>query len=320
MGVSGSSTVRLIGAPVALADGPAGVESGPAALRRAGIAVRLERLGYRVEDAGDIESPTPENTAGPGDTKSRYLAELVPVLEDLAAVVRQAREEGRIPLVLGGNHSVGLGALSGMTGAGDPGRGDGGRTASLGLIWVDAHPDANTPETTATGNLSGMPLAALFGRGRRAYTGVGGFVPGACRVRPENTVLIGVRSVDEGEDEVVADIGVRTCTMEEVDRRGMAAVVEDAVRWALDGNDGLHLSVDMDALDPAVAPGVSVPEPGGLTFREARLLMERVAESGGLRSMDIGEVNPRRDAGNRTAEAAAALVASAFGKRILPNR
>ena len=312
--------VRLIGAPVDLADGPRGVHLGPEALRRAGIAARLERLGYLVEDAGDLDAPTPEATAGPGDTKARYLAELVPVLEALAVAVRRAREEGRIPLVLGGNHSVGLGAVSGMTGAGDPARGDGGRTASLGLIWVDAHPDANTPETTVTGNLSGMPLAALFGRGRRAFTGVGGFVPGALRVRPENTILIGVRSVDAGEDEVIADIGVRTCTVEEVDRRGMLAVVDDALRRALDGTDGLHLSVDMDALDPTVAPGVSVPEPGGLTFREARLLMERVAESAGLRSMDIGEVNPRRDVGNRTAQAAAELVASAFGKRILPNR
>lgn len=305
---------------MALAAGPGGVELGPAALRRAGIASRLERFGYRVEDSGDVEAPIREEIRDPGDPRARYLAELVPVLEDLAGRVREARDEGRIPLVLGGNHSVGLGALSGMTGAGDPGQGDGGRTASLGLIWVDAHPDANTPETTVTGNLSGMPLAALFGRGRRAYTGVGGFVPGACRVRPENTVLIGVRSVDEGEDEVIADIGVRTCTMEEVDRRGMGAVVDDALQLALDRTDGLHLSVDMDALDPEVAPGVSVPEPGGLTFREARLLMERVAESGGLRSMDIGEVNPRRDVGNRTAEAAVELVASAFGRRNVPNR
>ena len=316
MGAPASRTVRLIGAPVALADGPGGVELGPATLRRAGVATRLERLGYRVEDAGDIEAPTPDRTAGPGP-KARYLAELVPALDDLAAAVRRAREAGRIPLVLGGNHSVGLGALSGMTGAGDPGTGDGGRIASLGLVWVDAHPDANTPETTVTGNLSGMPLAALFGRGRRAYTGVGGFAPGAFRVRPENTVLIGVRSVDDGEDEVIADIGVRTCTMEEVDRRGMFAVVEEAVDRALDGTDGLHLSVDMDALDPTVAPGVSVPEPGGLTFREARLLMERVGASGGLRSMDIGEVNPRRDVDSRTAVAAAELAASAFGKRIL---
>lgn len=320
MGARQRRAVRLIGAPVDLADGFGGVNQGPAALRAAGIAARLERLGYVVEDVGDLDVPTPEATAGPGDPKARYLAELVPVLEDLAAAVRRARDEGRIPLVLGGNHSVGLGALSGMTGTGDSGRGVGGRTASLGLIWVDAHPDANTPETTVTGNLSGMPLAALFGRGRRAYAGVGGFAAGACRVRPENTVLIGVRSVDAGEDEVIADIGVRTCTMEEVDRRGMLAVVDEALRLALDGTDGLHLSVDMDALDPAVAPGVSVPEPGGLTFREARLLMERIAESGGLRSMDIGEVNPRRDVGNRTAEAAAELVASAFGKRILPNR
>ena len=155
MGVT--PAVRLIGAPVDLADGAGGARLGPEALRRAGLAARLERLGYRVEDAGDIESPNPEDTAGPGDPKARYLAELVPVLEDLAAAVRRARDEGRIPLVLGGNHSVGLGALSGMTGAGDSGRGDGGRTASLGLIWVDAHPDANTPETTVTGNLSGMP-------------------------------------------------------------------------------------------------------------------------------------------------------------------
>ena len=304
---------------MALADGPGGVEFGPAALRRAGIAPRLERLGYRVEDAGDIDAPIPEETGGPGDPRARYLAELVAVLEDLAGRVREARDEGRIPLVVGGNHWVGLGAVSGMTGAGDPGLGEGGRTVSLGLVWVDAHPDANTPETTVTGNLSGMPLAALFGRGRRAWAGVGGFAPGALRVRPENTILVGVRSVDDGEDQVIADIGVQTYTMEEVHRRGMAPVAEEAVRRALDGTGGLHLSVDLDALDPTVAPGVSVPEPGGLTLGEARLLMERVAQCGRLRSMDIGEVNPARDADDQTATVAAELVASAFGKRILPR-
>ena len=282
---------------------------GPSAMRRAGIAARLARLGYTVEDGGNLAVPLAESLDGPGDGNARYLAEVVRVLDELAARVRAVLQRGRLPVVLGGDHSIGLGTVSGMTGAGG---------APLGLLWVDAHADANTPETSPSGNLHGMPLAALFGRGSEALTRVGGFAPGARRLEPANTALIGVRSVDEAEAEVVVGLGVRVYTMEEVDRRGIGPVVDEATALALDGTDGFHLSLDVDALDPSVAPGVGTPEPGGLTYREAHALMEAVAASGGLRSLEVAEVNPIRDLRNRTAEVAVELVASALGKRILP--
>ncbi len=319
MAATPKRAVRLIGAPVDLADGIGGAYLGPSALRRAGLADRLELLGYTVEDAGDVGAPTPEATEGPGDPSARYLADLIPVLEALTGTVRRARRQGRIPLVLGGNNSIALATVSGMTGDGDLASGNGGRTAALGMLWVDAHGDANTPETSPSGNLNGMPVAALFGRGRGEYTSVGGFAPGASRLRPENTALIGVRSVDEGEDENLAEIGVRVFTMEEVDRRGMAAVAAEALMRALDGTEGFHLNIDMDALDPEAAPGVSYPVPGGLALGEARVLMEEVALSGGLRSLDLGELNPLRDTGNRTAHAAAELIAAAFGGTTPPR-
>ena len=315
-------TLCLLGVPLDLGAGCRGVDMGPSAMRRAGIAARVERLGYAVEDAGNLEAPVAEALDGSGDQNAHYLTEVVRVLDDLAARVRQVRRRGRLPVVLGGDHSIALGTVSGMTGSGNPSGnpagGNGGRVERLGLVWVDAHADANTPETSPSGNLHGMPMAALFGRGPEALTRVGGFAPGAARLEPGNAVLIGVRSVDEAEADTIAGLGVRVYTMEEVDRRGIGPVVDEALALALAGTDGFHLSLDMDGLDPSVAPGVGTPVPGGLTYREAHALMEAVAASGGLRSLEVAEVNPIRDIRNQTAEVAVELVASTLGKRILP--
>ena len=309
--------VCLLGVPLDLGAGCRGVDMGPSAMRRAGLAARLARLGYRVEDAGNIEVPVAE-TLDPGDSGARYLDQVVRVLGDLAWRVRDVRRRGGLPIVLGGDHSIAVGTVSGMTGGGDPAAGSGGRTERLGLLWIDAHTDANTPETSPSGNLHGMPVAALFGRGREALIRAGGFAPDASRLDPSNASVVGVRSVDRAEAGVVAELGVRVFTMEEIDRRGLYPVVEEAVARALNGTDGFHLSLDMDGLDPDVAPGVGTPVPGGLTYREAHTIMECVAASGGLRSMEIAEVNPTLDIRNRTAELAVELVASALGKRTLP--
>lgn len=309
--------VGVVGVPLDLGAGIRGVDMGPSALRRAGLAERIRGLGRDLEDDGNLVCPVAESLDGFGDARARYLDQVAPVLEDLAVRVRGFRDRGRLPLVLGGDHSIALGTVSGMVGGGDPEAGEGGRTESLGLLWVDAHADANTPETSVSGNLHGMPVAALLGRGPESLTRVGGFHAGASRVRPENVALIGVRSVDPAEAEVVEELGIRVYTMEEIDLRGIGAVAEEAVARVRDGTQGFHLSFDMDALDPAAAPGTGTPEPGGLSAREGHTIMERAAASGGIRSLEIAEVNPILDVRNQTAELAAALVASALGKRIL---
>ena len=292
--------VSLLGVPLDLGAGLRGVDMGPSALRRAELADGIRALGREVEDAGNLVCPVAESLDGPGDPNARYLDAVVPVLEDLAARVRRFRERRRFPLVLGGDHSIALGTVSGLTA---------GRAGRLGLLWVDAHADANTPETSPSGNLHGMPLAALLGRGPDELTRVGGFPAGSSRIAPEHVALVGVRLLEE--------LGVRIYTMEEVDLRGIAAVTREALARVNHETEGFHLSFDMDALDPSAAPGTGTPEPAGLTVREAHTLMERLAASGGLWSLEIAEVNPIRDVRNQTAELAAALAASALGKRIL---
>ncbi len=309
MAAMASQPVSLLGVPLDLGAGLRGVDMGPSALRRAGLAERIRALGRDVEDAGNQICPVAESLDGEGDPRARYLDAVVPVLEELACRVRCFRDRGRFPIVLGGDHSIALGTVSGMAGEG--------RADRLGLLWVDAHADANTPETSPSGNLHGMPLAALLGHGPDALTRIGGFTPGAARVAPARVALIGVRSVESGEVRLLGELGVRIYTMEEVDLRGIAVVAREALARVGEGTDGFHLSFDMDALDPAAAPGTGTPEPAGLTVREAHTLMERVAATGGLRSLEIAEVNPIRDVRNQTAELAAALVASALGKRIL---
>ncbi len=285
---------------------------GPSAMRNAGLVGRIRSLGREVVDEGNLAAPVVESLAGPGNEDARYLAEIAAVLESLAERVRRARLAGRLPLILGGDHSIALGTVSGMAAAaGEVAR------ERMGLLWIDAHTDANTPETSPSGNLHGMPLAAILGKGPDALTRVGGVAPGTARLSPANAVVIGARSVDPGEAAVVASLGVRVYTMEEVDRRGMSPVVDEALGIVLDGTGGFHLSLDVDALDPSAAPGVGTPVPGGLTVREVHTVMERAAATGCLRSLEVAEVNPVLDVRNRTAELAVHFITSALGKRVL---
>ena len=303
--------VSVIGVPLDLGAGRRGVDMGPSAMRNAGLVEKLRGLGREVVDEGNLVAPVVESLAGPGNENARYLEEIAGVLEALAERVRGARLAGRLPLILGGDHSIALGTVSGMAAAGGGGR------ERIGLLWIDAHTDANTPETSPSGNLHGMPLAAILGKGPDALTRVGGFAPGAARLSPANAAVIGARSVDPEEAAVVASLGVRVYTMEEVDRRGMSPVVDEALGIVLDGTGGFHLSFDVDALDPSAAPGVGTPVPGGLTVREVHTVMERAAATGGLRSLEVAEVNPVLDVRNRTAELSVHFVASALGKRVL---
>lgn len=280
-------------------------------MRNAGLVEKIRSLGREVVDEGDLPAPVVESLAGPGNEAARYLSEIAGVLEALAERVRRVRRAGRLPLILGGDHSIALGTVSGMAAAGEVAR------VPIGLLWIDAHTDANTPESSPSGNLHGMPLAAILGRGPEALTSVGGFAPGTARLSPANAAVVGARSVDPEEAAVVASLGVRVYTMEEVDRRGMSPVIDEALGLVLDGTGGFHLSLDVDALDPSAAPGVGTPVPGGLTVREVHTVMERAAASGGLRSLEVAEVNPVLDLRNRTAELAVHFVTSALGKRVL---
>ena len=310
--MSSRAPVSVIGVPLDLGAGRRGVDMGPSAMRNAGLVGTIRSLGLEVADEGNLATPVVESLAGPGNENARYLHEIAGVLEALAERVRRAKLAGRLPLVLGGDHSIALGTVSGMAAA----RGEATR-ARIGLLWIDAHTDANTPETSPSGNLHGMPLASILGKGPDALTRVGGFAPGAPRLSPANAAVIGARSVDPGEAAVVASLGVRVYTMEEVDRRGMSAVIDEALGLVLDGTGGFHLSLDVDALDPSAAPGVGTPVPGGLTVREVHTVMERAAASRGLRSLEVAEVNPVLDLRNQTAELAVHFVSSALGKRVL---
>lgn len=270
----------------------------------------LERLGCRrVEDHGSLPVPVPEDA---GDPRARYLKEIAETCEGVGRWVREQHRAGRFPLVMGGDHSIAAGTVAGTAAAlRDSGR------PPVGLIWIDAHADLNTPETTPTGHVHGMALAALLGLGPPALTDILGFSP---KVDPRQCVLLGVRDVDREEWENIARTGVRIITMRELDERGMFGVMREALALAATGTGGFHLSFDMDALDPAVAPGVATPVPGGLTYREAHLAMEMIAESGGLLSMDMVEVNPVLDREGLTARVSHGLIGSALGKTILPPR
>jgi arginase len=294
--------VSIIGAALDLGQGRRGVDMGPSAMRAAGLEERLSGLGYEVRDCGNVESPEPEATAV-HDERARFLPEIKAACERLAGLVAGAAQAGEIPLVLGGDHSVALGTLGGLASVHGLG----------GVLWIDAHSDINTPDTSPSGNVHGMALAAALGLGGRAFESEAWPLPAVDRRR---VALIGTRELDEGERVLLREAGVRVFTMSEVDRIG----IERAVREALDlisGPGFVHVSLDMDALDPEIAPGVGTPVRGGLTYREAHLALELVAESGALDSLEVVEVNPILDRENTTALTAVELVASALGKRIL---
>ena len=299
--------VRLIGAPMDLGAGRRGVDMGPSALRVAELGTHLRELGYAVEDFGDVRVKLPEQQE-PGDSKLKYKGPILDTCKELAIAVEQSLEDGCLPVVLGGDHSVAIGSTAGL------GVHLRKREQAMGLIWFDAHGDMNTPDTTPSGNIHGMALAIALGLGDPDLTGIGGFRP---KVDPSRAVIVGPRSIDAGEKMVIQQAGVSVYTMREIDERGMRAVMEDALKIANEGTGGLHVSFDMDCIDPSFAPGTGTTVPGGITYREAHLAMEMVADSGKLAALDLMEVNPVLDAHNQTAILAVELLLSALGKRIM---
>jgi arginase len=301
------SRIGIIGVPLDLGGGRRGVDMGPSAVRIAGLGDRLAGLGHEVHDYGDVMTPTQETVVA-GDPRQRYLAEIARVCQALHDRSLQVLLEGGVPVVLGGDHSLGAGSVAASSAFA---RRDG---RPLGLIWIDAHGDMNTPETTLSGNVHGMPLAALLGAAPASLAGIGGFSP---KVQAAHTALIGVRNLDEREKAAVRASGVLVFTLKDIDRLGMAVVTERALAHVTGGTVGVHVSFDLDVCDPAIAPGVGTPVKGGLDYREAHLFMEMVADSGRLLALDLVEVNPVLDVQNATAILAAELAASAFGMGIL---
>lgn len=299
------SHIAVIGAPMDLGAGRRGVDMGPSALRIARLDERLTALGYGVEDLGNVAVDQPESLPS-GLANARYLPQIAHTCARLAEMVEGAARNGRMPLVLGGDHSIAAGTIAGMARFFAP--------QHLGVIWIDAHADMNTPESSPSGNVHGMPLACCIGSGPRELSGLAGYTP---MVRPENVAIVGLRSVDELERLNVRGTGVHAFTMRDIDERGMRTVIQQAIHAASTGTAGFHLSLDMDSVDPAEAPGVGTPVPGGLTYREAHLAMELIGDSGRMTSAEVVEVNPVMDVANKTALLAVELLMSALGKRIL---
>ena len=301
------TSVHIIGVSLDLGGNRRGVDMGPSAFRIAGLGERLTPLGYSVVDEGDLVAPIPE-TKAVGDPSKKYIDDIARVCRELYDTARRVLDAGAIPLVLGGDHSLAAGSIA-ATAAHARAAGE-----RIGVIWVDAHGDMNTPASSGSGNVHGMPLAALLGPEPAELASIGGFSP---KVRPENTVLIGIRNLDRREKEIVRGAGVHVFTMKDIDRAGIATIVEQALAAAGAGTSGVHLSFDMDVCDPTIAPGVGTPVKGGLDYREAHMLMEMVADSRLLRALDLVEVNPILDVRNATAVLGAELAASAFGQKIL---
>ena len=299
--------VHIIGVPLDLGGGRRGVDMGPSALRIAGLGERLASLGYAVVDKGDLPVPIPE-TQQPRDLSKKYVRDIAKVCQKLYQMALASFDDGALPLVLGGDHSLAAGSVAAA--AEYAGR----QQKPLGLIWVDAHGDMNTPDTTTSGNVHGMPLAALLGQEPAELAKIGGVSP---KVRPEHTVLVGVRNLDVQEKKEVRASGVHVFTMKDVDRQGIASIAEQAIALAGKGTAGIHVSFDVDVCDPSIAPGVGTPVKGGFDYREAHMLMEMFADSNRLTSLDVVEVNPILDTQNTTAVLAAELILSALGLKIL---
>ena len=297
----------MIGVPLDLGAGRRGVDMGPSAVRIAGVRERLDRLGYRVIDTGDVPVPIPEST-DPGDPRAHYLPQIAQVATELADRVSTAMRAGAIPLVLGGDHSLSIGSIAGAA------RWARESDTDLGLLWFDAHADMNTPESTPSGNIHGMPLAASLGYGDPALTEIAGFSP---KVRWDKTVLIGARDVDRGERALIREAGIRTFTMREIDEDGIVPVLEEALAIVTEGTAGFLVSLDMDFVDPNFAPGVGTAVKGGVDYREGHLALEIVSDTDGMLGMDLVETNPILDEHNRTGRLGMELILSAFGKTIL---
>jgi arginase len=301
------SHIAIIGAPLDLGQGRRGVDMGPSAMRVANLNARVAALGYTVEDLGNV--PVEQAEASPeGHPDAKYLPQIAATCQRLAVLVGETLSRGSVPLVLGGDHSVAIGTVSGVSQYYRE------QSQSIGLIWLDAHADMNTPESSPSGNVHGMPLACIVGRGPVELTEIFRYRP---KVAPKNVVIVGLRDVDQTEKPHVREYGVHAFTMREIDERGMRSVMEEAMRLASEGTAGFHLSLDMDFVDPKDAPGVGTPVRGGATYREAHLAMEMICDSRRMLSMEVVEVNPVIDEVNRTADLAVELVTSGLGKRIL---
>jgi len=299
--------VTVIGVPLDLGAGRRGVDMGPSAFRVADIDQRIRELGYEVEDAGDVAVEIAE-TREPGDPHLKYLKEIREVCESLRERVGGALEAGALPVVLGGDHSIAMGTIAGLS------RHFGHRGERIGLIWFDAHADANSAETSPSGNIHGMPLAVCLGIGEPSLTGLAGATP---MVDGARAALVGIRDLDPAERRNVRASGVGAFTMRDIDERGMRAVMEEAIKRATSGTAGIHVSFDLDGMDPDYAPGVGTPVPGGLSYREAHLAMEMLADTGKVVSAELVEVNPILDHRNGTARLGVELLASLLGKKIL---
>jgi arginase len=300
--------VHIIGVPLDLGGNRRGVDMGPSAFRIASLGERITALGCTVSDKGDLPTPIPE-TREQRDERKKYIRDIAKVCQKLYQTALLSLEEGAMPLVLGGDHSLAAGsvAASAMWA----------RTTKdlpIGLLWIDAHGDMNTPAMSLSGNVHGMPLAALLGPEPSELASIGGYTP---KVLPAHTVIIGVRNLDDREKVAVRDSHVHVFTMKDIDRQGIASIIEQAVNLAGNGTAGIHVSFDMDVCDPQIAPGVGTPVKGGLDYREAHMVMEIVADSGLLTSLDMVEVNPTLDMQNTTAELGTELVLSALGMKIL---
>lgn len=294
--------IDLIGVPIDLGAGRRGVDMGPSAIRYAHLQNKLEELGYTIEDKGNLEVPIQEMCTIT-DPKLKYLDCIIPIGRRIAGAVATSVQGGRFPLVLGGDHSLSVGSIRGAA-----------KQKKIGVIWVDAHADFNTPETTPSGNIHGMPLAALCGLGDPRLVSLWDETPPV--LDPKRVAVIGARDLDPGEKRSLREAGVMVQSMEQIDRLGMVTALEKAIERVSRDEDGIYLSFDMDALDPRHAPGVGTPVNGGLTFREAHLACEVIAETGKLIGMDMVEVNPILDVQNQTALLAVEFIRSALGSRV----
>jgi arginase len=306
--------VGIIGIPLGFCAGQAGSELGSMAIRGADIrgkrlAEHIKDLGYEVNDYSDLNVACPE-TVAKADDNPRYLPEMLAACEMMAEAVRKIFQAGEFPVILGGDHSIAMGTFSGISSFfRDEGK-------EVGLIWFDAHADMNTPETSPSGNLHGMPLSTLLGRGEESLINLGGFAP---KLNPKHLAHIGARDLDLGEKKLIRELGIREqfFTMSDIDKRGMTECVEDAIKIASRAKDGFAVTFDVDVIDPRFAPGSGTLVRGGITYREAHLALEIIAELGGIRSFEIVEVNPTLDTANITVELAGELILSALGKTIL---
>ena len=298
---------RIIGVPMDLGQSRRGVDMGPSALRVAGLQTRIKQLGHQVEDIGNVPVKQPEEQPY-GEKRAKYLTEIAETCKGLAEIVEKTLDVGMIPIVLGGDHSIAVGTTAGVAARFRK------QEKRIGVLWLDAHGDMNTPDSSPSGNVHGMPLAVIIGYGAPELTDLTGQRP---MVEPRNVALVGVRELDTKERRIVKESGVHVFTMRDIDERGMRDVMAEAIRFATDDTDGVAVSLDLDFVDPADAPGVGTPVRGGVTYREAHLAMEMIADSEAMASLEVVEINPVIDLHNKTATLGVELVLSGLGKKIL---